>query len=74
MENENGDVVDNIENNVSVNFIIKIKDKEGSIGDNIVKNISDNIDNVCRILFLKKYKLSLKWIFFKVKGMLVMKK
>lgn len=74
VENENGDVVDNIENNVSVNFIIKIKDEESNIGDNIVKNIVDNIDNVCRILFLKKYKLSLKCIFFKDKGMLVMKK
>lgn len=74
VENENGDAVDNIENNVSVNSTIKTKDKEGSIGDNTVKNISDNTDNACRTPLPKKHKLSLKRTSPKVKGMPATKK
>lgn len=74
VENENGDAVDNIENNASVNSTIKTKDEESNIGDNTVKNIVDNTDNACRTPLPKKHKLSLKRTSPKDKGMPATKK
>lgn len=74
VENENGDAVDNIENNVSVNSTIKTRDKEGNIGDNTVKDTGDNTDNACRTPLPKKRKLSLKRTSPKDKGMPATKK